>query len=141
MNIAPELEDRWNLLNKEARPGLIESLSISVTDVQDGMVKASMPVSNSVMQPFGILHGGASVALAETAASLGSVMIIDYKKERASGIEINANHLCSVKNGAVHATASLTHRGNRIHVWEIRIHDDRERLVCISRCTVAITPA
>ncbi len=141
MNIAPELEDRWNRLKKQAQPGLMESQSIRITDLQHGLVKASMPVSDSVKQPFGLLHGGASVALAETVASLGSVMIIDSGNEQASGIEINANHLRPVKDGTVHATASILHRGSRIHVWEIRILDDRDRLVCISRCTVAITKA
>ncbi len=141
MNIAPELEDRWDRLKKNAQRGLMECLGISITDLQHGYVKASMPVDEPVKQPFGLLHGGASVALAETVASLGSAMLIDPGNERAAGMEINANHLRPVRDGVVHAAASLIHRGSRIHVWEIRISDDRERLVCISRCTVAITPA
>ncbi len=138
MTIAPEFEERWNRLKGEGRPGLTEALSIQITDLQRGSVKATMPVTDSVKQPFGLLHGGASVALAETVASLGSVMLIDPDTEIAAGAEINANHLIPVKSGSVHATATAVHLGRSLHVWEIRITDDRDRLVCISRCTVAV---
>jgi 1,4-dihydroxy-2-naphthoyl-CoA hydrolase len=141
MKIAPELQERWNQLKREGLPGLTEALSIRITHLDQGKVKASMPVTDAVRQPFGLLHGGASVALAETAASLGSVMLIDPDRERAAGVEINANHLLPVKSGTVHAEATVIHQGKRLHVWEIRITDDRDKLTCICRCTVAVLPA
>jgi len=138
MTIAPEFEERWNRLKREGRPGLTEALSIQITDLQRGSVKATMPVTDSVKQPFGLLHGGASVALAETVASLGSVMLIDPDRERAAGVEINANHLLPVQSGSVYAEATALHLGRSLHVWEIRISNDSNRLACIARCTVAI---
>jgi len=138
MKIAPELKEHWSRLKKEGRPGLTEALSIQITDLGRGSVRATMPVTDSVKQPFGLLHGGASVALAETVASLGSVMLIDPDGERAAGVEINANHLLPVRSGSVHAVATAVHLGRSLHVWEIRISDDEGRLVCISRCTVAV---
>ncbi len=141
MNIAPELINRWSFLKREARPGIMEHLSIRITDVQHGLVKASMPVTDAVKQPFGLLHGGASVTLAETAASLGSVMLIDPENEQVAGVEINANHLRAVRGGTVFAQATIVQQGKQLHIWEIRITDERDRLVCISRCTVAIVSA
>ena len=138
MYIAPALQQRWNNYVASAHPGLIEALSIHITELRSGVVKASMPVTDTVKQPFGMLHGGASVTLAETLASLGSHMLITPELERASGIEINASHLCSVREGSVHADASIIHQGQRMHVWEVRIRDDQKRLVSICRCTIAI---
>ncbi len=138
MTIAPEFEERWNRLKREGRPGLTETLSIEITDIQRGHVRASMQVTDTVRQPFGLLHGGASVALAETVASLGSVMLIDPDSEIAAGAEINANHLLPVQSGSVHAEASAVHLGKSLHVWEVHITDDKDRLVCISRCTVVV---
>ncbi len=141
IKISPELEKRWNQLQSEGRPGLVEALSIQITHLEGGRVRASMPVTDTVRQPFGVLHGGASAALAETVASLGSVMLTDPVRERAAGVEINASHLRPVSNGSVHAEATAVHTGNRLHVWDIRITDDRQQLICICRCTVAILPA
>jgi 1,4-dihydroxy-2-naphthoyl-CoA hydrolase len=139
--IAPELQDRWNQLSKEGSPGLVEALSIQITHLERGTVRATMPVTDTVKQPYGLLHGGASATLAETAASLGSVMLADPVNERAAGVEISASHLRPVSKGNVHAEATAVHTGKRMHVWDIRITDDQSRLVCICRCTVAIIPA
>ncbi len=139
--IASELQDRWNRLKSEGRPGMVEALSIQITHLERGMVRASMPVTDTVRQPFGLLHGGASAVLAETVASLGSVMLIDPDSERAAGVEINASHLRPVSEGSVHAEATAVHTGKRMHVWDIRISDDHSRIICICRCTVAIIPA
>jgi 1,4-dihydroxy-2-naphthoyl-CoA hydrolase len=139
--IAPELQDRWNQLKRTGRPGLVEALSIEITHLEAGRVRASMPVTDTVKQPYGLLHGGASAALAETVASLGSAMLAEPVSERAAGVEINASHLRPVSDGTVHAEAIAVHTGKRMHVWDIRITDDQTRLVCICRCNVAIIPA
>lgn len=139
MKIAPELNANWNWYVENRQPGLIETLSIRITEVQKGLVKASMPVQNAAKQPFGYLHGGASATLAETIASLGSMMLINPQNDKAAGMEINAQHLKPVKSGTVFAEAFLLHEGKSRHLWDIRIHDQENHLVCISRCTVAVS--
>lgn len=116
---------------------LMEQLDISVIEVGDDYVKASMPVDKRTHQPMGILHGGASVALAESVASLAAQMAAK-PGYYCVGLEINANHLRSVKSGHVYATATPLHIGGRTQVWDIRIHDDHNRPVCVSRLTVAV---
>jgi uncharacterized protein (TIGR00369 family) len=100
-----------------------------------------MPVGPKVHQPFGILHGGASVALAETVASAGAWMNCDQSRERVVGLEINANHLRGKRDGMITATATPVHVGRRTQVWEIRIADEADKPVCISRCTLAVVAA
>ncbi len=119
---------------------LMEALDIEVVEFQPSRVVMTMPVSAKTKQPAGLLHGGASVALAESAASLGTYLNIDRSKQTAVGIEINANHIRSAKTGKVTAIATPIHKGRTTMVWEIRIHDDEDKLVCISRCTVGIRP-
>jgi 1,4-dihydroxy-2-naphthoyl-CoA hydrolase len=97
-----------------------------------------MPVDDRTRQPFGLLHGGASVALAESLGSIGAALVIDPDKFLCVGQEINANHIRGVKEGFVIGTARPVHLGRRSHVWEIRIVDEQDKLVCISRLTVAI---
>ena len=101
-------------------------------------VVATMPVDDRTVQPFGLLHGGASAALAETVASLGAFLNIDSEKQAAVGVELNANHLRGKPEGVVTATATPLHRGRSTHVWDIRIEDERGTLICVSRCTLAI---
>lgn len=120
------------------RGTLIEWLGIEFLEATKERLVAKMPVDHRTQQPVGLLHGGASVALAETVASIGSWLYIDQNTQSAVGLEINANHLRSVKEGFVTATATPIHVGRTIHVWDIRILDDHDRLVCISRCTVAV---
>jgi uncharacterized protein (TIGR00369 family) len=119
---------------------LTHSLGIEVVELTAGRVVATMPVDERTHQPYGILHGGASVALAETVASLGSAANIDRETHVAMGLEINANHLRSKSEGVVTATATPIHVGRTTHVWDIRIVDEAGRAVCVSRCTVAIRP-
>ena len=138
MYIAPELKERWKRFTKEAQQGLMEHFSIEITFIEQGLLKASMPIASPVLQPFGYLHGGASVALAETLASLGSWMLLESDREVASGLEINATHLRPVRDGFVHAEAKLEHRGRRLHVWSIHLNDERQRIICTARCSVAI---
>jgi uncharacterized protein (TIGR00369 family) len=120
---------------------LLTTLGIEVTESTKDRVVARMPVGPAVHQPFGLLHGGASVALAETVASIGAWMNVDQASERAVGLEINANHLRGKRDGVVIATATPIHIGRRTHVWDIKIADEEGRLVCTSRCTMSIIPA
>lgn len=113
-------------------------IGIEFTELGDDYLRARMPVDDRTRQPFGILHGGASVALAETLGSTGAGLVIDRTKYQCVGQEINANHVRAIKEGFVIGTARPLHIGRSSHVWEIRIVDERERLVCISRITMAI---
>jgi 1,4-dihydroxy-2-naphthoyl-CoA hydrolase len=97
-----------------------------------------MPVEDKTRQPFGVLHGGASAALAETLGSVGSNLCVDPAKKMCVGQEINANHVRAVKDGMVRATARPVHLGSSSHIWEIRITDERDKLVCISRLTMFV---
>ena len=117
---------------------IMEAIGIEVTDLSKERVVATMPVHGPTKQPFGILHGGASVVLAETVASLGTYNLIDQENQLAVGLEINANHIRGKSDGFVTAVGTPLHRGRKIMVWDIRITDENERLVCVSRCTVAV---
>ncbi len=119
---------------------LLTTLGIEVVEATKERVVARMPVGPRVHQPFGLLHGGASVALAETVASTGAWMNVDQATEIVVGIEINANHLRAVRDGEVTATATPLHVGRRTQVWDVRIADGSGRAVCVSRCTLAVVP-
>ncbi len=120
--------------------GLPSTLGIEILELTDERVVATMPVDAHTRQPFGILHGGASVALAETVASLGATGRIDRSAFMAVGQEINANHLRAKADGIVTATATPVHVGRSSQVWSISIADEQGRLICVSRCTLAIVP-
>jgi 1,4-dihydroxy-2-naphthoyl-CoA hydrolase len=113
-------------------------LGMEYIELGNDYLKMSMPVDNRTKQPYGLLHGGASCALAETVGSVASALVIDTSKQICVGLEINANHLRGVRNGIVIATATRLHLGSSTHVWDIKIHDENEKLVCVSRLTVAI---
>jgi 1,4-dihydroxy-2-naphthoyl-CoA hydrolase len=113
-------------------------LGMEFAELGPDFLKGRMPVDHRTKQPYGILHGGASVALAETLGSVASALVVDHAKFMCVGLEINANHLRSVKEGFVTGTCTPIHLGRTTHVWDIRLHDDRGRLTCISRLTVAI---
>ena len=115
-----------------------EHIGIEFIELGDNYLIARMPVDNRTHQPYGLLHGGASVALAETLGSVGAALVIDHSKFLALGVEINANHLKSARSGFVYGKATPIHIGGTIHVWEIKISDDQQQLICISRITVAI---
>ena len=117
---------------------LPQHLGIEFTELGPDFIRGRMPVDNRTRQPYGILHGGASVALAETLGSTGAGLVVDPDKYRVVGQEINANHVRAVSEGFVIGTARPVHIGKRSHVWEIRITDERERLVCISRITMFV---
>jgi 1,4-dihydroxy-2-naphthoyl-CoA hydrolase len=118
--------------------GLAGALGIELIELTPVRVVATMPVDERTRQPFGLLHGGASIALAETVASFGAVMRIDRDRYIAVGQEINGNHLRGVREGTVTATAAPVHVGRSTQVWSIEITDEAGRLVCIARCTMAI---
>jgi 1,4-dihydroxy-2-naphthoyl-CoA hydrolase len=113
-------------------------LGIRFTEVGPDYLRASMPVDERTHQPFGLLHGGASVTLAETVGSVGSMLCVDPERHLCVGQEINANHLRSLSAGTVIATGRPLHIGGRSHVWQIEIRDASERLVCVSRLTMAV---
>lgn len=117
---------------------LLETLSIEVQVARPGRVEAVMPVGPRVHQPYGLLHGGASVALAETVASIGAALLPGNELQRVVGIEINANHVRAVREGSVRAVATPLHRGRSTEVWVVEINDEEGRLVCTSRCTLAV---
>lgn len=113
-------------------------LGIEFTELADEYLKATMPVNENTKQPYGLLHGGASAALAETIGSVAASLCIDRDKQICVGLEINCNHIRGKKEGIVTATARALHIGASTHVWEIKITDERDKLICISRLTMAI---
>ena len=113
-------------------------LGIRFTEVGPDFLRATMPVNERTHQPFGLLHGGASVTLAETVGSVASMQCVDPERYVCVGQEINANHVRGKSSGIVTATARPFHLGSRSHVWHIEIRDESERLVCVSRLTMAI---
>jgi 1,4-dihydroxy-2-naphthoyl-CoA hydrolase len=118
--------------------GLAKHIGIELTEIGPDFLRGRLPVDENTRQPYGILHGGASVALAETLGSYGAGLVIDNTRYQCVGQEINANHVRAVTEGHVIGTARPVHLGRRSHVWEIRIVDVRDRLVCISRITMYI---
>ena len=123
---------------KHARGTLVETLGIEVTEAGDDYLKGRMPVDRRTRQPAGVLHGGASVALAETLASWGAAFCVDRSRQSVVGMEINANHVRAVAEGYVQGVARPAHLGRASQIWEVRITDDEGRLVCISRVTMAV---
>jgi 1,4-dihydroxy-2-naphthoyl-CoA hydrolase len=115
-----------------------QHLGIEFTEVGEDFLKGRMPVDHRTRQPYGLLHGGASVSLAETLGSVASAFVVDRRQYSAVGLEINANHLRGVREGFVTGIARPLHLGKTTHVWDIRIYDEKEKLVCVSRLTVAI---
>ena len=125
-------------LNSFAKDTMNEYIGIEFTEVGDNYIKARMPVDHRTKQAYGLLHGGASAALAETVGSVGSVMVANPDTHYCVGIEINANHIRSARSGFVTATATPFHLGSSTHVWDIRITDDQLQLICVSRLTVYV---
>lgn len=124
-------------LNSQLPGSLGESIGMQFTVATAGYLEATMPVDARTIQPYGILHGGSSVALAETLGSVGSNMLAEEGKV-AVGLEINANHIRAVRTGLVTGKANIVHKGRQTHVWDIRLYDEKEHLICICRFTAAI---
>ena len=127
-------------LNSLSKDSLMEQLGIEYLEVKEGFVRAKMPVDKRTKQPFNILHGGASIALAETIASLGSAVLVDLEKNDVRGAAVTANHIGAVARGNVYAEAKLIHRGKITHVWDIEIKDQGGYRISVSRITVIVIP-
>ncbi len=120
---------------------MMETLGIRISAIGDDWLAGTMPVDHRTHQPYGLLHGGASVVLAETLGSTAAMLTLDPEKELAVGLDINANHIRGVRGGTVTGTAKALHLGRTTQVWEIRIENEEGALVCISRITMAVIPA
>ena len=118
----------------------METLEIEYIDAGEGYLKAKMPVNSRVHQPMGILHGGATAALAESVGSAASLMFVDANEYEARGIEISANHLKSKRAGTVYGTARIIHKGRSIHLWEIKVTDENDELISLCKLTNIILP-
>ncbi|MEX2179246.1 MAG: hotdog fold thioesterase [Gemmatimonadaceae bacterium] len=127
-------------LRAEGTRNLGDTLGIELTELTKERVVATMPVDERTRQPFGILHGGASVALAETVASLAGAMNADLEHFIVVGVEINANHIRAKTDGVVTGTATPIHVGRSTQVWGVEIVDEEQRTICVSRCTLAVVP-
>ncbi|MDR1076591.1 MAG: hotdog fold thioesterase [Xanthomonadaceae bacterium] len=127
-------------LNERNRNTMGEHLGIVFTNVGEDWIRATMPVDSRTKQPYGLLHGGASVVLAETLGSIAGMLCLDTEREMCVGLDINANHIRSVREGFVTGTTRPLHIGRSTHVWEIRIEDENGKLVCVSRLTLAVVP-
>lgn len=123
------------LINQFAKNTLVDNLGIVFTEIGDDYVVATMPVDHRTVRPGGILHGGASIALAESVAGLGSMLLIDFEKFDVKGIQISANHTGSISEGKVIATAKIVHAGKQTHVWDVRIEREDGRLISTERVT------
>lgn len=127
---------RINAMNKNT---LMEQLGMECVELGDDYLVVTMPVDHRTHQPLGLLHGGANAALIETIGSMGSVLLIDIQKYAPVGLEVNANHLGSVRSGSVRATGKIVHAGKRTHVWQVDIVDETTgKLVCTGRLTIMI---
>jgi 1,4-dihydroxy-2-naphthoyl-CoA hydrolase len=125
-------------LQEISKNTMVEHLGIEFTEVGHNYISARMPVDHRTVQPMGLLHGGASMALSETLGSVASTMIVDNGKYACVGLEINANHIKSATEGFVSGKATPIHLGKKTHVWDIKIVNEAGQLICISRLTVAV---
>jgi 1,4-dihydroxy-2-naphthoyl-CoA hydrolase len=133
-------EEVIRICNKMCQNTLMQTLNIKFTDAGEDYLVATMPVNPDVHQPMGLLHGGASVALAESVGSAASIMFINPEKQEVRGIEISANHLKSKREGEVTATARIIHKGRSIHLWEIKIVDEENNLISLCKLSNMVLP-
>lgn len=138
--MALDREKVLQLCNEWSKNTLMETLEIEYIDAGEGFLKAKMPVNSRVHQPMGLLHGGATVALAESVGSAASLMFINTEKQEVRGIEISANHLKSKRDGIVFCTAKIIYQGRSIHLWEIKITDENDKLISLCKLTNMILP-
>lgn len=134
LNAAPKLE----VLNRQLENTACSNLGIEITEIGDDSITGTMPADERTFQPFGLIHGGSNVLLAETLGSMAANCIVDLSKQYCVGQEINANHIRGVRSGKVTGTAKLVHQGRSSQVWEIRIVNEENKLTCISRLTMAV---
>ncbi|SEH56029.1 uncharacterized domain 1-containing protein [Paenimyroides aquimaris] len=132
-----DILEKCNAISKNT---LMSTLNIEYVDVGEDYLVAKMPVNSRVHQPMGLLHGGASVALAESVGSAASMLFVDLQEYEVRGIEISANHLKSKREGTVFATARMIHKGNKLHLWEIKITNEDNQLISLCKLTNMILP-
>jgi len=125
-------------LNAVSKDTLLQNLGIEFTEIGNDYIIARMPVNEKTQQPMGLLHGGASAALAESIGSTGTYLMIDPEQKIAVGLEINANHVGSVHSGFVYGKGTIVHKGKTTHIWNIEIRDEKEKLISICRLTMLI---
>jgi 1,4-dihydroxy-2-naphthoyl-CoA hydrolase len=125
-------------INKQGESSMTGFLDVLITELKENSLTGTMPVTDRTKQPFGLLHGGASCVLAESLGSIASNLVVDPKKYAAVGQSINANHIRSARSGLVTGVCEAVHIGRKSHVWEIKIWDEDQKLVCVSRLTMAI---
>jgi 1,4-dihydroxy-2-naphthoyl-CoA hydrolase len=138
--MAFDKEKALKMCNEYSKNTLMETLGIVYTDAGEDFLQATMPVTPHVHQPMGLLHGGASVALAESVGSAASLLFINHELQEARGIEISANHLRSKRDGIVTGTARIVHKGKSLHLWEVKITDEEGRLISLCKITNMILP-
>lgn len=127
-------------MNAGGKNTALQAMGIEITEIGPDYVRGTMPADHRTFQPFGLVHGGANVVLAETLGSVGANLLVDNSKFYCVGQEVNANHLRGVRSGLVTGTARLVHAGRTSQVWSIELHDDQGKLTCISRLTMAVVP-
>ena len=135
-----EKQEKLKRINDSIQNTMTSTIGIEITDIGDDFICGKMPVDERTTQPFGLLHGGASVALAETLGSIGGGIKVYSNNETVVGIEINANHLKSVRDGWVYGKATPIRIGKKIQVWNIEITNDSNEIICVSRLTLAVIP-
>ena len=135
-----EKKEKLQRINDTIQNTMTSAIGIEITDIGDDFISGKMPVDERTVQPFGLLHGGASVALAETLGSIAGGIKVYSNNETVVGIEINANHLKSAREGWVYGKATPIRIGKKIQVWDIRITNASDELVCVSRLTLAVIP-
>jgi 1,4-dihydroxy-2-naphthoyl-CoA hydrolase len=128
------------LLNEMNRGTLMEQLGIEYLEAREGYLKADMPVDERTFQPMRILHGGATIALAETLASIGSALMVDRKKYDVKGQHVTASHIRSARSGKVVGEAAILHHGRRSHIWNVEIKDEQSRLISVCRVSIFVVP-
>ena len=135
-----EKQEKIKRINDGIQNTMTSAIGIEITDIGDNFICGKMPVDERTIQPFGLLHGGASVALAETLGSIGGGIKVYQNNETVVGIEINANHLKSARDGWVYGKATPIRIGKKIQVWNIEITNDSNDIICVSRLTLAVIP-
>lgn len=138
--MAFDKEKALKMCNDYCRNTLMDTLEIVYTDAGEGFLEAKMPVNSRVHQPMGLLHGGATVALAESVGSAASLLFVNPAVQEVRGIEISANHLRSKRDGVVTATAKIVHQGRSLHLWEIKVTDEQDRLISLCKITNMVLP-
>ncbi|WP_116788786.1 hotdog fold thioesterase [Flavobacterium psychrotrophum] len=138
--MAFDKEKALKMCNDYSKNTLMETLEIVYTDAGEGFLEATMPVNPRVHQPMGLLHGGASVALAESVGSAASLLFVNPEIQEVRGIEIAANHLRSKRDGIVTGTARIVHQGRSLHLWEVKITDEQGRLISLCKITNMVLP-